>query len=349
VDLNLYTKSVVDSRRFDTDPAFSPVATCTGAADTFECPFGPISIHPNRIGAQSAITVLVPPNIFTYSALTYLKTAVLSLPQFPVLPGSAGVSALPIPFLLDAGNLDPEERPIDVPQHSLSTANWPLLAGDPEISVEATSPGFHGTVAVGQGVAFSDTPPDAWFVRAAYPGDADGIVDFPGDLLGSLVTQGTIDADLFIGVEVTDIAGNRGGSRPRLSMTTLSLTPPAAPALPANPIAPNPGQGFDLSFPDVLPDAVSAPGSGIYRVVLQDSLNRAWTIYLPDPRDAAGPDVVVHLPDLAGLFPLASGNVDCRISAWSWPTFDIAQFLWTDIEREHDLSVHAAVQSFTLP
>lgn len=348
-ELNVYTRSVVDSRRFETDPAFSPVATCTGSGDSFECPFGPISVHPNRIGAQSAITVLVPPNIFTYSALTYLKTAAIALPQFPVLPGSNGITELPIPVLLDAGDLDPEERPIDVPQHALSTAAWPLLAGDPEISVEATSPGFHGTVTVGQGVAFPDTPPDAWLVRAAYPGDADGIVDFPGDQLGSLVTQGTIDADLFIGVEVEDLAGNRGGARPRFSMTTLSLSPPAPPSLPANPITPNPGQGFDLSFPDVLPDAVSAPGNGIYRVSLQDSLNRGWTIYLPDPRDAGGPDVVVHLPDLAGLFPLASGSVDCSISAWSWPTFDIAQFLWTDIEREHDLSVHAAAQAFTLP
>jgi hypothetical protein len=271
------------------------------------------------------------------------------LPNASVLPGATATSSLPIPVLLDAGNLDPEERPIDVPQHALSTAAWPILLSDPVITIEATSPGFHGTVAVGEGVAFPDTQVDAWLVRAAYPGNADGIQDFPGDLLGTLVTQGTIDGDLFIGVEVEDTVGNRGGARPRFSLTTLTLTPPAPPVLPASPISPNPGEGFDLTFPDVFPDAISAPGNGLYRVTLRDSTNRAWTLYLPDPRDAGGPNVVVHLPDLAGLFPLASGNVDCTLSGWSWPTFDIAQFLWTDIERERDLSVHSAVQTFTLP
>jgi hypothetical protein len=37
------------------------------------------------------------------------------------------------------------------------------------------------------------------------------------------------------------------------------------------------------------------------------------------------------------------------VSGWSWPTLNLARFLWTDIEREHDLFVHSTVQTFTLP
>jgi hypothetical protein len=352
-DLNLYTRAAADSRRQETDPTFAPVQTCAPGSDpaSFECPFGPIPVQPNRLGAQTAVTVLNPPDVFTYSALTFLKTAALALPLQPVLPSGVATTSIPIPFLLDAGNLDPEERPIDVPQHTLSTASWPILGSDPEITVEATVPGLAGTIAIGRGIAFDQNqPPDTWIVRAAYPGSADGSVDFPGDQLGSLVTQGTIDADLFIGVEVDDGAGNRGGSRPRFSATTLSLAPRAPPVLPPNPISTNAGnQAMDLTFPDVYPDAVSPSGKGIYRVVLTDSAGRSWTVFVPDPRNAAGPNVIVHLPDLGGVFPLASGSVDGRISGWSWPTLDLADFLWTDIPREHDLSVDSAVQTFTLP
>jgi hypothetical protein len=164
------------------------------------------------------------------------------------------------------------------------------------------------------------------------------------------VTQGTVGPDLLLRVEVSDPAGNHGGVRPRFSLATGGLTVPAAPVLPANPATLNPGGfSFDLRFPDVLPDALSAPGKGIYRVELADALGRRWTIFRADPTDAQGPDVVVHVPDLAGIFPLAAGPLTARISAWSWPGLDLSEFLWSDIEREHDLFVHSIAQSFTPP
>jgi hypothetical protein len=43
------------------------------------------------------------------------------------------------------------------------------------------------------------------------------------------------------------------------------------------------------------------------------------------------------------------GGRSCRISAWSWPTLDLSNFLWSDVDREHDLFVHAVAQSFTPP
>lgn len=121
------------------------------------------------------------------------------------------------------------------------------------------------------------------------------------------------------------------------------LSPPGAAT--ANPG----GISFDLTFPDVLPDTLAPPGTGLYRVELTDSAGRRWAIFAPDPSDAAGPDVVVHVPDLAGIFPLAPGDLSARISAWSWPGLDLSQFLWSDIEREHDLFVHSIGQTFTPP
>jgi hypothetical protein len=353
LQLNFYTRAAVDSRRPEGAPIFAPVSSCSldGDDGRFECPFGPIPVRPRRVGAQSAITVLVPPDLFLYSALTFLKTAEIFLPVLPVDPGADEETHLPLGPLLDAGTLDPEERPIEAPLQLLSTAAWPTLAGDPVVAVEASAPGIPGSVAVGRGVAFDDgLPPGAWTVRAAYPGSVDGIQDIPTDALGRLVTQGTIDPDLQLRVEVFDPAGNQGGARPRFSQATGALTLPAAPVLPANPATPNAGgMAFDLAFPDVLPDALAAPGKALYRVRLTDSLGRGWTIYLPDPSDAQGPDVVAHVPDLAGTFPLAPGALDARISAWSWPGLDPAEFLWTDIEREHDLFVHSIGQSFTPP
>ena len=352
-DLNTYTRAATDSRHLDTDDPFVPVASCTatGGPSDFECPFGPLDVRPGKFGAQSAVTVRFPSSLANYSPLTFLKTASLALPFNSVPPNGSAITSIPVPFLLDDGTLDPEELPIDAPGQMLSTDLWPSIQGAPEITMEATSPGLVGTVMVGRGVAFDASPPAGSFVvRAAYPGNVDGIQDFPGDRLGSLVVAGTIDADLFVGAEVADAAGSRGGARTRLSRSSGFLEPPALPVLAANPFAPNSGgEALDLTFPDVLPDAVSAPGRGIYRVRIADSAGQAWTLYVPDPPDAAGGIVVVHLPDLGGVFPLASGAAGVAISGWSWPGLDLSRFLWSDIDREHDLSFHLVAQTRSLP
>jgi hypothetical protein len=187
-------------------------------------------------------------------------------------------------------------------------------------------------------------------VRAAYPGKADGIQDSPTDQLGQLVTDGTIDADLLLRAEVGDVDGNRGGARPRFSHTGLLLAPPAAPVLGASPITPNPGgEAFDLRSPDVLTDAISSHGRGLHRVFLTDLLGRSWTVFRRDRPDSAGPDVVFHLPELAGVFPLASGSVDCVVAAFTWESMDPTRFLWTDIDREQEAYAISAVQTFVLP
>lgn len=353
IQLNLYTRAVSDTRRREAGVVFPSVSPCSlDATDgRYECPFGPIFVRPRRIGVQSAITVLVPPDLFLYSALTFLKTAEIFAPLPPLEAGATQVTHLPLGPLLDSGTLDPEERPVDAPPQLLSTAAWPALVGAPIVAVEASSPGIPAAVTVGRGVAFDDAmPPDTWTLRAAYPGSVDGIQNVPADEFGRLVTEGRVDPDLLLRVDVGDPAGNRGGARPRFSLATGAITLPPVPILPPNPATPNAGGiSFDLAFPDVLPDALAPPGTGLYRIELTDSASRRWTIFRADPTDAQGPDVVVHVPDLAGIFPLASGDLSARISAWSWATLDLSQFLWTDIEREHDLFVHSIGQSFTPP
>jgi len=352
-DLNSLARYVSDSRRTEFAPAFSSVSFCNVGSNPpdYECPYGPLTIVPLRIGAQTAVTTLLPePTYNTFLAGTFLKTAAIALPRSAVPPGADEVSTIPVEFILDDGGLDPEELPIDVAEHTLFTTDWPGLTAAPVISVEATSPGIPGALTVGRGMVFDDQPPDTWHVLAAYPGSVDATANsYPGDLIGRLVVEGTIDGDLLLAAEVTDAAGNHGRARPRFSLSSGFLAPPPPPILPSNPISVNPGQGFDLTFPDVLPDAVSAPGNGLYRLRLTDSSGRSWTFLLPDPEDVSGPDVRVHLPELGTAFPLVPGDVDCRISAWSWPTFDFSEFLWSDIEREHDLAVYTAVQTFTLP
>jgi hypothetical protein len=117
--------------------------------------------------------------------------------------------------------------------------------------------------------------------------------------------------------------------------------------LPASPISPNPGgQALEPHLPPPPPpDAVSAPGRGILRVRL-DRRRGARLDDLPrrSPRRRRAADVVTHLPDLGGVLPARLGHAQCRLSGWSWPGLDLASLLWTDIEREHDLSFHAVAQ-----
>lgn len=353
-NVSLYTRSIADSRVPSPGETLATIGTCnfSSSSQSFQCAFGPVAITSRQIGAESAIVVVPPANPFLYSPLTFLKAYVLQLPLPAVAPGATQTNALAITQLLDAGTLDPEERPIDVPPHVLSTVNYPMIAGDPRVRVEGNSPGLKGTVSVGEGIAFDDAlPPNTFAVRAAYPGSVDGIQDVGSDALGRFVKSGTIEPDLLLRAEVVDSAGNRGGARPRLSLATTTMLPPAPPALDTVPLAQNGGGvALDLAFADVIADSTSE--QGIYRATVTDSSGRSWTIWGLDQPDASGPLGVLHLPKVGagGTVPLATGTWSVRMSAFAWTTFDATSFLWSDIEREYDLFSHAtAVDVTSLP
>lgn len=348
-----YQKAVADTR-FPTPgetQLLSGTCSLSTSTQTLQCAFGPTSIRALEIGAQSAVVVLDPPSPFAYSALTYLKAFQLSLPLPPVDPGATQSNTLSTGTSLDASTLDAEERPIDVSPSVLSTVNYPTLSGAPRVRVEATSPGIPHDVTVGRGIAFNDSlPADTFAVRAAYPGSCDGVADVMSDKLGRFVTNGTIDDDLLLRIECVDTSGNRGGVRPRFSVASATLTPPAPPAPIASPFAVNlSGQSLDFTFADVIPD--SAAEQGIYKVSLTDSTGLEWTIWRLDAADAAGPNAIANLPfvGVGSTLPLAAGALSIRVSAYAWPTFDSANFMWTDVEREFDLFAHTAISSATPP
>ncbi|MBK7875791.1 MAG: Ig-like domain-containing protein [Planctomycetes bacterium] len=351
---NLFTKNVADSRFPAGSDRLANVAACSfdNTQSRFECPFGPAVILPRELGAQSFFGVQVPTSLFLYSPLTFLHGFELALPLGPVAPGGTGTSELALPFLLSDPDTDPEERAIDGPPLALSTVNYLAITGSPRVTIDALAAGVRGSAVVGQGVAFDLAPPSTnWGVRAAYPGAVDGIQDVPTDQLGRYVRSRTIDADLFVRVEVVDADGNRGTSRPRFSTSPITVTPPAPALLDAlTPIALNVGgAALDVTFVDVLPDALSQPG--LYRATFTDSAGRRWTVVRPDIDDASGPNVVVHLP-LIGTgvtLPLATGDLECQVEAFAWPLLDAANLAWTDLEREFELRSITATQTVTPP
>lgn len=351
---NLFTKSVADTRFPSDAERLANVAACSfdNTQSRFECPFGPAVILPRAIGAQSLFGVQVPASLFLYSPLTFLHGFELALPVGGVAPGATGTTELALPFLLSDPDTDPEERAIDGPPLALSTANYPSLSGVPRVTIESIAAGVRGTAIVGQGVAFDLAPPSTnWGVRAAYPGAVDGIQDVPTDQLGRYVKSRTIAADLMVRVELVDTDGNRGASRPRFSTSPITVAPPAPALLDAGtPIALNAsGAALDVAFVDVLADALSEPG--LYRATFTDTAGRRWTVIRPDIDDASGPNVVVHLP-LIGTgttLPLAAGDLDCQVEAFAWPTLDVGNLLWTDLEREFELRSVTQVQTVTPP
>lgn len=352
--INLFTRGFTDTRTLTFADRIAPVAACSfdQTQSRFECPFGPLAVRSREIGAQSALAVQVPANIFLYSPLTFLQGFELALPVPAVEPGATQTNDVAVGVLLSDATTDPEERAIDGPPLVLSTVNYPQLTGSPRVTVEAVGAGVRANPVVGQGVAFDLMPPSTnWAVRAAYPGAVDGIPDVMTDVLGRFVVSHTIDPDLMVRVECVESTGTRGGVRPRLSTGPVSLTPPAPSVLDfIVPIALNPsGEAYDVTFVDVLPDAVGEPG--LYRVTITDLSGRAWTIWRSDMLDTIDSVATVHLPFIGtgATFPLTPGDLSSQISAFAWPTLDPASFLWTDVEREFELYSHSLSETLTPP
>ena len=349
----LTTGGVGDSRRVQPNDLFAPVHTCTFQTNVqhFECSYDPVAIASRRIGGISAFATLPPASLLLYTPLGFLKGAAFEVPVPPASPGAIQTQDLSYPALMDEASLSNEERAIDAPAQILGTTFYPNLLGDPLVSVEGLSPGIPGTLQVGAGLAFPDgLPAGSFTVRAAYPGSVDGIQDDANDELGSLVQSGTIEADLRLRVQVSDIDGNTAGVRPRFSAGSGTVDPPAPPALGVVPIDLDvAGLSYNLSFTDVLPDADAQVG--LYRVTVTDSAGKRWVVWRTDRPDAAGGELLVHLPFVASgtTFPLAAGDLDCHVALFAWPSFDATNFLWTDIEREYDRFAFSTTLTVTPP
>ena len=351
--ITAYTRRVSDTRFPRPGETLATVSSCTfdGMDQRFECNFGPVPVRAREFGAISGMATFPPSSALLWSAPTFLRGFGLRLPLAELAAGGAQSSVTVSLERLDTTSIDEELLPVDVAQHVLTTTFWPTLAGDPRIRVEGLVPGIRGPLTVGQGLAFgAGLPPQTFAVRAAYPGIADPTSDGRGDEIGSLVLNGVIGAELYLRAEVVGPDGSRGIDRPRLSLSNMTLAAPEAPVFVGSALVLNTtGEAYDASFSDVLPDARGQPG--IHRLTLTDTAGRRWTIWRLDEPDAAGPQVLVHMP-LASVgepFPLAVGTLEAVASSWSWTDFDAATFLWTDVEREFERAGHSAPTDLSVP
>ena len=341
-----------DSRRPPEEARTYSDSGCT--ASPFRCNYGPEPIFPGSVGAQSFLAGRFNLSQVSFNPSQLIQAFCLSVPVGPADPNSTDTTSFSLPFVL-AGDVPADELPIELRQFELSAENAmgieldqlvrdPQTLGEPRITVETLVPGVPGNVAVGLGLAY-ELLDNRWLLRTAVPGAVTET--------GFFGLGGVVDTDLFLRAELRDENGNVAGQRPRMSafdalpvLDTVIVPNVPRLAVPA-PGGNSGGASYTLSFDDTLPDASGQVG--LYRVDLRDRVGRDWTLWRLDPTGTA--PVSVHLPEIAsqGGNPLDDGIIVCRIAAFSWPTLDPTLFLFSDVEREHDLYSRSEEFTFTQP
>ena len=357
ITLTLAKSKVSDSRRGDNMYRFYPGETCFNDpfAGNLACPYGPEPIFANRLGAQGWMAGSFAQA--TFNPVTLITAFDFVLPTPPTAAGEADVTEVWIPYVFVDPEAPANEIPLAIDPVALVGATTtgidlddleddPLTTGVPWITVETVSPGIPGAIPVGIGISF-DQGGDVWIVNAAYPG-AVGENGYFG-------LHGIVDTDLFLRAEIRDHDGNRSGQRPRISnLPDLpfadTLVPPGVPQISSPAAGGNTGgASYNIVFEDTVPDLFGE--EVLYRVNLVDSVGRRWTIWRPDAPDAAGPEVIVRVPDLTqgGGTMLFDGAIAASVSLFGWPDLALDEFLWSDVPREYDLFAHSAPVTFTQP
>ncbi|MFT6110590.1 MAG: hypothetical protein ACJA2W_003517 [Planctomycetota bacterium] len=159
--------------------------------------------------------------------------------------------------------------------------------------------------------------------------------------------SGAIDPERFIRIRALDAAMNEVVARPRASAVGLMTAPMGVPILqlPA-PGGMSGGAAYNVVVADTLLDATGFT-FGLYRAHLTDSTGRAWTLVGLDTSDGAG-DILLSVPDIGaqGGTPLLAGQISVEVEAYA-ADLDRGEFLWTDLERQHELYSRAAPVTFT--
>ncbi|MCP3917321.1 MAG: Ig-like domain-containing protein [bacterium] len=353
VDLSLTDNQIGDSRLATPGPRLLAVEPCvTNPVDgRRSCPFGPDDILPRRIGVQTVLAadLSVPPTSF--DAQDFLLGFALRGPAAPVAAGDEeSVAGFEVETLLSSLPSEGEAIGLDPQLFTLATApNFGMLDGDPAVTIEAISPGVSGSTPVGLGIAFDPLMTGVgWNLFGAYPGAVDGIDDGGGDELGELIQRGTFEQDLFLRVAALDTDGDRTGVRARFSNLSMANIP--AIEVPTF-LVPGPGgnsggPSYNIVAENVIPDVLGI--EGLVRTTLTDTSGRSWVLWRPDPTGMG--DVTTHVPNIGieGGVPLDPGTVMCTISAFAWESLDTNLFLWTDVEREHEVFAHTVEQAFTV-
>ena len=373
--LPLVDTELGDTRRPDgLVPTFA-TAACTVNPFTgelaIECPFGPQPVRPGRLGAGSVLVGEYGVAELLFAAPIAVQGFQLCVPVAGVANGETADELVNLVGLLSSPGVPEENAPVELTPLLVDgvltfgidfddLVDDVRFTGEPTVSVEALIPGLTGAVPIARGNGFPQGTTDPiWLARSAAPGEAVG--------LGSLAQSGVFDTDLMIRVELVDGAGNVSGQRTRQSRVSYfgsTVFPASIPRL----LAPTPGAStggpsFDIEFDDSFLDVQGDPATqagvvGVYRVRVTDSAGRGWTLWRADEPGGntaatlgSGPSLSVHVPNVAagGGSALASGELSIAIDTFSWPTFQPADFLFSDVEREYEAFSRGAPQSVTQP
>lgn len=350
-----------DSRRAVELPRGFSELNCNQSAGVLTCIHAAVPIRDGQLGARSFFAGDFSQDDETgFQSSQLLRAFALLVPLAPASAGAFQAGTLEIPFLLDDPRM-PEEAAKATPAFTfeVSPASGVDLAlldddtattGAPFVSVETLVPGLAGSIAVGQGLAYRVPGLDCWTIRAALPGAITAA--------GSLGSDGRVDTDPFVRVEVLDQQGNAAGVRPRLSDIPVVPGQPlpvfralAAPTQlsPADG-TPSGGESFTLHLNHAIGDDRSEPG--LYRVELRDSTGRGWLLWRFDPPGTA--DVELRVVDVGdagvmGVVGLMDGALRSSASAFAWSSLTGTDFLWSDVEREFQLFSRAAELTFQKP
>lgn len=339
-----------DSRRAPELPRGFAGFGCDEEQGVLTCSHGPEEIRDERLGAHAFFAGDFSQTEAAFQSTLLLRAFALELPFEPVEAGALGNAAVEVEFLLDDPAAPPEEAVQAVPAFTFEVQAGSgvdlgmLQGGAPSVSVETLVPGLAGSIAVALGLAF-DQGGDLWTVRAVQPGAITPA--------GSLGSDGRVDTDPFVRVEVLDVNENAAGVRPRLSAIQAGGPMPVFRAL-AAPIqlapaegAQSGGQAFTLRLTHAIGDDRSE--AGLYRVELLDESGRGWILWRFDAAGAA--DVEIRVVDVAaeGGVGLDDGELSSTAAAFAWSSLVSTAFLWSDVEREFELFSRAAPRMFFKP
>jgi len=334
-------------------PTHDPLS-CADSPFGVLCGFPSADITAGRFGTPTLLAT-VDQDPLDFTPESFLKVAQFDFLTEAAQPdGKVSLNYDVTGFLSDVG-VDPEERPLWAPGAILDTSllialdTSDLVNGEPSVLIEGAVSSLGTTATVGAGIADDPFGTSIWALQGAFAGAADGVSDDPEDQLGRWVSEGLIEADLFMRVDLEDNLGNATGRR--VSFSSLSgaplFTAPDVPVL-LSPAFATGGSAFEVEFADTLDDTQD----GLFRVRLTDIAGRSWEVWhLNEP--GSGTSITANLPAIAlsGGQPLADGPLEVVVSlrGAAVADFDPSAFLWAELSASADSRARTAVAGLQQP
>ncbi|MCH2105145.1 MAG: carboxypeptidase-like regulatory domain-containing protein [Planctomycetes bacterium] len=334
-------------------PTHDPLS-CADSPFGVLCGFPSADITAGRFGTPTLLAT-VDQDPLDFTPESFLKVAQLDFLTDAAQPdGKVSLNYDITGFLSDVG-VDPEERPLWAPGAILDTSllvaldTSNLVNGEPSVLIEGAVSSLGTTATVGAGIADDPFGTSIWALQGAFAGAADGVSDDPEDQLGRWVSEGLIEEDLFMRVDLEDNLGNATGRRVRFSALSGAplFTAPDVPIL-LSPAFATGGSAFQVEFADTLDDTQD----GLFRVRLTDITGRSWEVWhLNEP--GSGASITANLPAIAlpGGQPLADGPLEVVVSLQGTAAadFDPTAFLWAELSASADARARTAIAGLQQP